>query len=90
MYFIFSLKLCLNFFEFLFVYFCFPWVFLACVGFLYFAVLELLIAVASAVAEHGSSHAGLQQLQHAGSVVVAQGISCSDTRGVLPDQGLNP
>ena len=90
MYFIFSLKFCLNFLEFLFVYFCFPWVFLACVGFLYFAVPELLIAVASAVAEHGSSHAGLQQLQHAGSVVVAKGLTCSVARGIFPDQGTEP
>ena len=36
------------------------WVFHTCgeQALLYFAVLELLIAVASAVAEHGSSHAG--------------------------------
>ena len=33
---------------------------------------------------------GLQQLQHAGSVVVAHGFSCFMACGIFLDQGLNP
>ena len=43
---------------------------------------ELLIAVASLVAEHG--------LLRAGSVVVACGFSCPVTCGIFPDQGSKP
>ena len=32
---------------------------------------------------------GLQSLQHAGSVAGLYGFSCSTTRGIFPDQGLN-
>ena len=41
---------------------------------------ELLIAVASLVAEHGPRAHALQKLQHAGSVVVAH-VAC----GIFPD-----
>ena len=66
------------------------------------AVCRLLIAVASLVAEHGLQAHGLQQLWHAGSVVVAHGLqsagslfvvhglSCSTACGIFPDQGSNP
>ena len=53
---------------------------------LFVAVQGLLIAVASLV-EHGLQARGLQS---AGSVVVAHGLSCSATRGIIPDQGSNP
>ena len=54
------------------------------------------------VAEHGFQARRLQQLWHAGSVVVArglqstcsvvvvQGLSCSAACGIFPDQGSNP
>ena len=48
------------------------------------------IAVASLVAEHELQAHVPQQLRHAGSVVVAHGLSCSVARGILPDQGPNP
>ena len=51
-------------------------------GILFIAVRGLLIALASLVAEHDS--------RHAGSVVVARGLSCSVACGIFPDQGSNP
>ena len=59
-------------------------------GLLFVAVCRLLIAVASLVAEHGLQARGLQQLWHAGSVVVAHRFSCSTACGIFPDQGSNP
>ena len=68
-------------------------------GILFIAVRWLLIAVASLVAEHGLQAHGLQQLWHAGSVVVARrlqsagsvvmahGLSCSAACEIFPDQG---
>ena len=65
------------------------------------AMRGLLIAVASFAAEHRLQVCGLQQLWHmasvvvfhglqsAGSVVVAQRLSCSAACGIFPDQGLN-
>ena len=54
---------------------CCVWAFSSCGewGLLFIVVRGLLIAVASLVAEHGLQAHGLQQLQHTGSVVVAQG-----------------
>ena len=61
-----------------------------------------LIAAASLVVEHGLQARRLQQLWHAGSVVVARGLqsagsvvevhgpSRSTAHGILPDQGPNP
>ena len=37
----------------------------------------------------GSRCQGLQQLQHVGSAAVHR-LSCSEARGIFPDQGLNP
>ena len=82
---------------------CCAWAFSSCGKrrLLFVAVCRLLIAVASLVAEHGLQARGLQQLQHAGSVVVAHGLqssgsvvvvhglSCSVACGVFLDQGLN-
>ena len=48
-------------------------------------VCGLLIAAASLVSEHG-----LQELQHAGLVVAAHRLSCSEECGILPNQGSNP
>ena len=59
-------------------------------GLLFVVVRRLLTAVASLVAEHGLQARGLQQLQHAGSVVVAHRLSCSTVCGIFPDQGSNP
>ena len=71
-------------------------------GLLLVAVRGLLIVVASLVAEHRLQARGLQQLQHAGSVVVAHGLqsagsvvvvhglSCFTACGIFPDQGSNP
>ena len=39
------------------------------------------------VSEHGLQAHGLQQLQHAASVVVALGLGCCSARGIFPDQG---
>ena len=50
-------------------------------GLLFVAVCRLLLALASLVAEH--------RLQSADSVVVALGLSCPETCGIFPDQGLN-
>ena len=70
-------------------------------GLLFVAVCGLLTAVASLVAEHGLQARRLQQLWHAGSVVVAHrlqnvgsvvvvhGLSCSVACGIFPDQGSN-
>ena len=44
-------------------------------GLLFVAVRGLLIVAASLVAEHGLQARGLQQLWHAGSVIVARGLS---------------
>ena len=61
-----------------------------------------LTAVGSFIAEHGSRARGLWSLQHVGSVVaaprllstgsvvLANGLSCSTACGVFPDQGSNP
>ena len=49
----------------------------------------LLIAVASRVAEHRLQAHRLQQLQHAGSVVVAYRLSCSEACGIFLDEGSN-
>ena len=51
-------------------------------GLLFVAVHGLLIAVAALVAEHGLQARGLQQLQHAGSVVVARGLSSCGSRAL--------
>ena len=54
-------------------------------------VLGLLIAVASLLLRNVFSRAcRLQQLWHTGSVVVAQGLSCSTAHGLFPNQGSNP
>ena len=55
---------------------CCVWAFLNCGerGLLLPAVRGLLIVMASLVAEHGLQAHGLQQLWHAGSVVVAHGL----------------
>ena len=70
-------------------------------GLLFVVVRELLLAVASLVAQHRLQARGLQQLWHAGSVVVAHGLqnagsvvvahrlSCSVACGIFPDQGSN-
>ena len=70
-------------------------------GLLFVAVCVLLIAVAPLV-QHRLQARGLQQLWHAGSVVVdlglqsagsvvvAHGLSCSAACGIFPDQGSNP
>ena len=70
-------------------------------GIFFLVVRGFLIAVASLVAEHGLYAHGLQQLQHAGSVVVARGLqstgsvvvahrlSCSAACGIFLDQGSN-
>ena len=69
-------------------------------GLRFVVVWGLLIAVASLV-EHGLQACGLQQLWHAGSVVVARGLqntgsvivahgpSCSAACGIFPDQSSN-
>ena len=54
------------------------------------AVHGLHIAVASLVAEHGLLAHRLQELWHAGSVLVVHGLSCSVVYGVFPDKGWNP
>ena len=71
-------------------------------GLLFVAVPGLLIVVACLVVEQGLQARGLQQLLHAGSVVVAHGLlsagsvvvvhgpSCSAACGIFPDQGSNP
>ena len=58
---------------------CCSWAFSSCSewGLLFIEVHRLLIAVASLVVEHGLQVRGLQQLQHAGSAVVAHGLSCT-------------
>ena len=71
-----------------------------CVGFSLVAVSRgyslvvehgLLIAVASLLLRNVFSRAcRLQQLWHTGSVVVAQGLSCSTAHGLFPNQGSNP
>ena len=58
------------------------------------AVLGLLIAVSSLVAEHGLCHAGFSSLDswaldRAQTVVVVHGLSCSTACGIFPDQGSN-
>ena len=72
---------------------------LRCAG---FSLWGLLIVVSSLVEEHGLQACRLQQLWHAGSVVVAHGLqstgsvvvahglSCSAACGIFPDQGSNP
>ena len=39
------------------------------------------------VSEHELQAHGLQQLQHAASIVVALGLGCCSARGIFPDQG---
>ena len=79
-------------FIYLFIYLWLSWVF-SCArafsscskqGLLFIAVCWLLIAVASVVAEHRLQERGLQQLQHAGSVVVACGLSSCGSRALEP------
>ena len=88
-----------SFFFLNYFYFRLHWVFVAArrlfsscgeQGLLSIVVHRLLIVVASLVAEHGLQVCGLQQLWHAGSVVVAHGLSCSAACGIFPDQGSNP
>ena len=83
---------------FVYIYFQLHWVLVAARGLslvmasrglLFVAVHGLLTAVASLVAEHGLQAHGLQQLWHAGSVVVVHGLSCSAACGIFPDQGSN-
>ena len=83
---------------------CCVWAFSTCgkQRLLFAVVCGLLIAVASLVVEHGLQARGLQQLWHAGSVVVAHRLqstgsvvvvhrlSCSAACGIFPEQGLNP
>ena len=90
-----------NQFSYLFIYYyflaalslhCCTWAFSSCGerGQIFIVVHGLLIEVASPVAEHRLQAHGLQQLQHAGSVVVAHGLSCSAACGIFLDQGSNP
>ena len=83
---------------------CCLWAFSSCSerGLLFDAVCGLLIAVASPVVEHELQVHGLQQLWHAGSVIVARGLQsagsvavahglrCSAACGIFADQGSNP
>ena len=83
---------------------CCAWAFSSCGerGLLFIKVHRLLIVVAPLVAEHGPQARRLQQLWHvrslvvscrlqsAGSVVVAQGLSCSAACGNPPGPGLEP
>ena len=71
---------------------CCTWAFSSCGewGLLFVAVHGLLVAVASLAVVHGLQALRLQQLQHAGSVGVAHGLSCSAACGIFPDQGSNP
>ena len=64
---------------------CCMWAFSSCSkrGLLFIAVSGLLIAVDSLVEEHGV-------LGARASVAVAQELSCSEARGIFPDQRLNP
>ena len=64
-------------------------------GLLFVVVHGFLIMVASLGVEHRLQARELQQLQfpglqRAGSVVEAQGLSCSTACEIFPDQGLNP
>ena len=59
------------------------------------AILRLLVAVASLVAEHGlwvtwASVVVVSRLQSTGSIVVAHGLSCPMACGLFLDQGSNP
>ena len=74
----------------LFVYLWLGSVFRCPVGFSLVAVRQLLIAVASVVAEHRLPGTQAQWLQHVGSVVVAMELSCSTACGIFLYQGLNP
>ena len=56
-------------------------------GLLFFAVHRLLISMASPVEEHRLQVHGLQQLQQAGSVVVAFKLSCSAEQGISQIRG---
>ena len=84
---------CLFFliFIYLFIYFCLCWVFISVRG----------LSLVAASGGHSSSRcAGLSLSRplllrttgsrSAGSVVVAQWLSCSAARGIFPDQGSNP
>ena len=66
---------------------CCVWAFSSCGerGLLFIALCGLLLVVASLVMEHR-----LQELWHAGSVVMAHGLICSAACGIIPDQGSNP
>ena len=63
----------INSFSKFFFNFWLCWVFIAVFGFPLVAAHRLLIAVASLVVQHSLQACGLQQLQQAGSVVVARG-----------------
>ena len=60
--------------------------------YLFPAVLGLccFVGAFSSCSERGWVVDRLQQLQHAGSVVVAKGLTCSVARGIFPDQGTEP
>ena len=65
-----------------------------CAGFLWLRPAGLLLTSAPFV-EHGlegaqASAGAAPGLSSAGSVVAAHGLSCSETRAIFPDQGLNP
>ena len=51
---------------------------------------QLLAAVASRAVEHGLQACEHQQLQHAGLVVAALGLSCPKACGIFPDRGSDP
>ena len=59
-------------------------------GLLCIAVHGLLIASASLAMEHRPQLQRLQQLQHSGSVVVVQRLSCPLACGIVPDWGSEP
>ena len=82
--------------EVLFLIFIYLYLFLAAlglpcyVGFIWLRQAEAALSSGSAWAPHCSGFSrGAWALGHAGSVVVAHGLSCPAARGIFPDQGLN-
>ena len=67
--------------KFILFYFWLHGLFIAVPGFSLVVVCGLLVETSSLVAEH--------RLWGAASVVVARGLSCPETCGIFPDQGLN-
>ena len=72
------------------IYFWLCWVFVAAWAFPLAAAISsysvvVVCGVPIAVASHGAAHG----LQSAGSVAVIPGLSCSATRGIVPDGGSN-